>query len=284
MAQLQRFCAPSRSETITAQSYVGKSNMTDLEETQHESFPLPTNKDIRIWRYMDLAKYLSMLDRRSLFFARATMLGDPFEGSSTKKVISARDFIKANRVMDPRLAAYKDMPDAFFDSWSKMHEWLVRTYLVSCWHMNDHESAAMWKIYSSSNESVCIQSTYQRLRCRLPQHVKIGEVRYIDYETDEFSVANGFNFIMHKRLSFVHERELRAIFWQQDGTSAAQADKERIGPNGLQLEVDLAALIERVYVSPTAAGWFADVVSSMTRKCGYSFPVDQSSLAEAPLY
>jgi hypothetical protein len=30
--------------------------MTDFQETQHSSFPLPTNKDIPIWRYIDLAK------------------------------------------------------------------------------------------------------------------------------------------------------------------------------------------------------------------------------------
>jgi hypothetical protein len=68
--------------------------MSDLQETQHESFRLPTNKDIPIWRYMDLAKYLSMLDRRCLFFARATLLDDPFEGSSTKMMVSVREYIR----------------------------------------------------------------------------------------------------------------------------------------------------------------------------------------------
>ena len=37
--------------------------MADLVETQNESFRLPINKDIPLWRYMDLAKYLAMLDR-----------------------------------------------------------------------------------------------------------------------------------------------------------------------------------------------------------------------------
>jgi hypothetical protein len=80
-----------------------KSNMADLQETQHESFRLPTNKDIPIWRYMDLAKYLSMLDRRRLFFGRATLLGDPFEGSSTKAMVESREYIKTKEVYE----AYK---------------------------------------------------------------------------------------------------------------------------------------------------------------------------------
>ena len=82
--------------------------MDDLKETQHESFRLPTNKDISIWRYMDLGKYLSMLDRRSLFLARAGLLGDPFEGAPTQLMVAQRNHILANRATDPNLAAYKD--------------------------------------------------------------------------------------------------------------------------------------------------------------------------------
>ena len=84
--------------------------MADLEETQHPSFRLPTNKDIPIWRYMDLGKYLTMLDRRSLYFARATLLGDPLEGTPTKLMVVRREYIRANKTTDPKLAAYSDGP------------------------------------------------------------------------------------------------------------------------------------------------------------------------------
>jgi hypothetical protein len=73
-------------------------------------FRLPTNEDIPIWRYMDLGKYLSMLDCRCLFFARATRLNDPFEGSTTKAIVAAREYIKANRAADPSLADWKKRP------------------------------------------------------------------------------------------------------------------------------------------------------------------------------
>jgi hypothetical protein len=257
--------------------------MAGLKETEHESFRLPTNKDVSIWRYMDLAKYLSMLDRRSLFFARATLLGDPFEDSTPKALVSGREYIRANRTTDPALAAYKDLPDAVFNM-GDIFKNMVQRYLISCWHINEHESAAMWKLYSNSSEAVCVRSTYRRLRLRLPSNILIGEVNYINYETEGFSVSNGFNFIMHKRLSFTHERELRAIFWEMDGTPEAEPFKSQIEPSGLAIEVDLPALIEHVYVSPTAAPWFANLVAAMTAKCGFAFPVSQSTLAAAPLY
>jgi hypothetical protein len=258
--------------------------MTDLQETHHESFRLPSNKDIPVWRYMDLSKYLSMLHHRALFFVRANLLGDPFEGSSTAAMVAAREHIKQNRATDPALASWKDIPEATFSQMSLIFKNAVDKHLISCWHMNEHESAAMWKLYSTSDEAVCVQSTYRRLRQCLPQCVFVGEVKYINYQTEGFPPWNGFHYIMHKRASFAHERELRAIFWEPDGSPEAQPYKKQIVPSGLTIEVDLPALIERVYVSPSAAPWLADLVSAMTTKCGYAFQVNQSALAATPLY
>src|SRR5262245_3098619 len=135
--------------------------MTDLVETEHPSFSLPTNKDIPIWRYMDLSKYLAMLHHQTLFFARATLLGDPFEGSSTKMMVSQREYVQQNREHDPALASYKNLPDAVFETGNA--KFMVPKFLISYWHMNESESAAMWKLYLSSHEAVGIQSTYRRL-------------------------------------------------------------------------------------------------------------------------
>ncbi len=198
-------------------------------------------------------------------------------------MVAAREYVRANKEKDPALAQYKDVPDVALD-WGRIPKMMIGTYLINCWHMNEHESAAMWKLYSSSDEAVCVQSTYRRLRVCLPTFVYVGEVNYIDYETQGFSVHNGFNFIMHKRLSFAHERELRAIFWEMDGSPEAAPYKGRITPNGWTIEADLTAMIEQVYVSPAAEPWFAELVQSMTSKCGFTFPVRQSSLAAAPLY
>jgi hypothetical protein len=44
---------------------------------EHPSFEPPTDPDISIWRYMDLAKFLWMLQKKALFFARADHLVPP---------------------------------------------------------------------------------------------------------------------------------------------------------------------------------------------------------------
>jgi hypothetical protein len=48
---------------------------------EHLGFMPPQDQDHSVWRYMDFTKFLSLLDDQHLFFARADMLGDPFEGS-----------------------------------------------------------------------------------------------------------------------------------------------------------------------------------------------------------
>ena len=51
---------------------------------EHPIFKSPDNENEKIWRYTDFTKFVSLMDRQSLFFARADKLGDPFEGSRTK--------------------------------------------------------------------------------------------------------------------------------------------------------------------------------------------------------
>jgi hypothetical protein len=247
-------------------------------------FRTPANQDIRIWRYMDLSKYLAILQRRSLFFPRATLLGDPFEGSATRPMVEARQFIMKNRTSEPALAAWKDVPDEMFSSLSALTKTMVERYLICCWHMNEFESAAMWRLYLQSNEGICIQSTHRKLRSGLPKCVLIGEVNYINYETGGFSEGNLFNFIMHKRKSFEHEKELRAVFCELDGTEDAQPYKTKIEPAGLWIEVDLQSLIETVHISQTAEPWLATVIQEVTSKYALHVPVLQSALARSPLY
>jgi hypothetical protein len=50
----------------------------------HPAFECPGG-DTKIWRYMDLARFLSILESRSLYFSRADNLGDPYEYAIPKR-------------------------------------------------------------------------------------------------------------------------------------------------------------------------------------------------------
>lgn len=51
---------------------------------KHECF-LPLEAASTIWRYLDLEKFRSLLETKSLFFCRADKFSDPFEGSLPKR-------------------------------------------------------------------------------------------------------------------------------------------------------------------------------------------------------
>lgn len=93
---------------------------------------------------------------------------------------------------------------------------ISKNALVSCWHQNDVESEAMWKLYAKEEGSVAIVTTVQKLVSILPKGVgDVIPVQYIDYENVNESLSP-VNAIFFKRKSFAHEREYRAFFFDFD--------------------------------------------------------------------
>ncbi len=168
--------------------------------------------------------------------------------------------------------------------------------------MNEGESAAMWSLYAKTNEAIAVRSTYARLRDCLPSCAFVGEVRYIDYETEPIPIDNLFWPYVHKRKSYEHERELRAViqeypppieydpadvaaartFVPKDYPSLAdQVNTER----GRLVQLSIDELVEAVYVAPSAPTWFRDLVAAVTANYGLGDKeVKHSSLDTGPLH
>lgn len=223
---------------------------------------------------MDFTKFVSMLDTSGLYFSRADLLGDPFEGS----------YSKGNVIMRP--AVYKDVPkpEKMFEQMPKISKWIREWIFVNCWHMNEVESAAMWRLYAKSDEAIAVQSTYATLVDCLPSNIFVGCVRYIDYDRDWLPEGSIFYPFLHKRKSFEHEREARAII-QELPTEGDKIPTGRRNPNSCQyIKIDLVLLINSVYVAPTSPSWLRDLVEAVCRKYGYNWVVAKSSLEAEPVY
>lgn len=86
---------------------------------EHPTFQAPEDEDVKVWRYMDFTKFVSLLDKRSLYFCRVDKLGDPFEGSLTEMNVKAReDFIEElwkGRINDQQLAELIEREPNFND-------------------------------------------------------------------------------------------------------------------------------------------------------------------------
>lgn len=66
---------------------------------------VPSNHNVKIWRYLDFAKFMSMLDQNSLFFSNLSDLDDPYEGMMPNSVREKYKhyFRNAARKTDQRL-------------------------------------------------------------------------------------------------------------------------------------------------------------------------------------
>jgi len=224
---------------------------------------------------MDFTKLVSVLQHGAIYFPTVAELHDPFEGS----------FARGNQLLRPLV--YHHLSSKPELSAAELIQKLRHRVAASCWHMNEQESAGMWKLYAKSNEAVCVQSTFRKLRNCLGERVRVGTVRYVDYETEWIPESNSLAPFLYKRKSFEFEREVRALTPLAD---LEQASKE-IGASdeatarGYWHELNIVELVERIYVAPDAPDWFADLVRDVTKRYGYgTIPVVKSSLADSPLY
>lgn len=239
---------------------------------EHYVFTAPDDPHITIWRYMDFTKFVSMLENKGLYFSRSDKLGDPFEGS----------FSKENGRLRPEV--YSDIPPNSLDIVYKLCENMRKFTYINCWHMNDFESAAMWKLYSKTNEAIAIKSGYQQLNECLDDESFLGIVHYEDYDNTWIPEGNTLYPYVHKRLSFSHEQELRAVI-QKTPNNQMHLD---IPPNqlitGVWKTVEIINLVNEIYVAPTSPSWFKILVEKILKRYGIAIKVNQSSLDQDPFF
>jgi hypothetical protein len=248
-------------------------------DLSHPTFVQPSDSAVKLWRYMDFTKFVSLLEQRALFFSRADLLGDPYEGATTH----------FNRENAHRVYQFPNL-DQFLSGRAVINERMRQWTFVNCWHMNDVESAAMWRLYAQTTEAVAVQTTYQKLADALPTNVLMGQVRYISYEKDWLPEGNTYYAYTHKRHSFEHEREVRAIFSKRPTRTDAKdghpvIDTSANNPEGGRLiPVNLEGVLENVYVAPTAPAWFSSLVSAVLKRYELNLPVHSSSLDKRPVF
>lgn len=154
---------------------------------------------------------------------------------------------------------------------------------MSCWHANQHESAAMWQLYSSANESICLQTTFKQFRNCMPRGVDIGEVRYIDYETEWVSERHPILPFLYKRISFEHEREYRAVC-NVSPMNGRKSSNFEITESGVWVDVRPAEVIQRIIVAPHIRPWFRELVEQVVARCELGIRVEPSTLEVRPTH
>lgn len=207
---------------------------------RHSSFTPAPNEDSKLWRYMSLPKFLSLIQQNSLFMGNLERMAhdDKFEGILPSANFVHRKWMSVNDVPLPILNKLKmnviyyetGNLQACLENYKEVRELRIRqayahrrSYFINCWHLNEYESLAMWDIYSKKDEGIAIvssESNFIGAFSDLRKDIFGGVVKYADYDCPNFTidVDNGFNSIMHKRASYDYEREYRLVFWDTEVT------------------------------------------------------------------
>lgn len=230
---------------------------------------------MKIWRYMDLVKFISLLSNRGLYFANTCSFKDPYEFyipkiytqelknkqiefitkyfENTKIIIEENKMTNPNRYNDVINSIDKELAINIANINNNAIEKEVRKkFAVSCWHINNYENEALWKIYTNQGQGIAIETSVEKLKESLQFHGKIifDEVRYEDFNTFTFEKNHKNYWLYIKRKAFEYEKEYRAI---------ALLDEEYFG-KGCYIKADLNILIEKIHISPVMPKYFLDSI------------------------
>lgn len=114
-----------------------------------------------LWRYMNIEKFLHLLQTESIYFSKVSNFNDPFEGVVGK---ATRQLSKKN--MSPKIQ------ESIKDLYNKYEEIAKNSY-VSCWHVNNFENLAMWNIYSDLKSGIAIQTNLQKIFDAFKEKIKV---------------------------------------------------------------------------------------------------------------
>ncbi|OGO61706.1 MAG: hypothetical protein A2Z36_03030 [Chloroflexi bacterium RBG_19FT_COMBO_48_23] len=257
--------------------------------------PSPSDTSLVLWRYLDLAKLIGLLNDKKLHFARADVFQDRHEGSVTNSMIEALNVQFADRAKLPKTL-------------SRFRKQVKENTFISCWCM-EPESEAMWKLYCGDNYGVAITVVYRDIETSfINQGLVIAPVRYLNYQTEGFPQDNVLYPFFHKRLAFANEREVRIVKWCSDqmpvGISVigrppteeeikehqsevrrGEALKVERG-TGISVEFDVEKLIRTIVVHPYAPEWYFRIVKLVVEKFTpvLTGKVKWSSMRTEPLY
>lgn len=272
--------------------YVGKCCSPRVRETvtRYRWSPLPYDvppRSASLWRYMDLAKFVSLLRDRSIYFARLDHLGDVWEGAKGARKNKPlwddhylRFFQEAIRNPPEGYKCEKSDEEIKAEAnrlleeleLGSSHE--LRTTYISCWHENESESEALWRLYCPpSSAGVAVRTTFGDLKLAFDEDlsVSIGRVRYVDFRSQFASVNDS---IFRKRKSLQHEREVRAVTHERSAIELL----------GVTRAVDLCALVKEVIVSPFAPTWLEPLLGDILVRYDVRIPIRSSELLSEPFF
>ena len=232
-----------------------------------------------IWRFLDFAQFVDLLDRKSLFFARIDTLEDPFAGLSDDTLFAVRTLPEELMRIAEQAAAPVPRKGRLERWWSRKAQESEQDTLINtirnyrpagmvwanCWHANGPDEVALWKTYQAAGKRIAVRTSIGKLRAALRADtglaVSVDFVRYLE-PAELRGLSEPIDRALTKVKALAYEREVRAIV-----TRASGAGGGCIG-RGLCVTVNVAQLIDEVAISPAADDWLRDLAGRVLRTYG----------------
>jgi predicted cupin superfamily sugar epimerase len=221
-----------------------------------------------LWRYMDLAKFLSMLEQKALWLARTDTFKDRHEGrfpEEMRKLIEKA--YKGFSNSDP--SSVKDADD--------FQDYLVKNTFVSCWHKNSDENMVMWEIYGRDKNAVAIQTSVEKIKesidvSNINGHSLILKSIIYKKSNEITGVLPYEDCFFIKRPHFSFEKEVRISL-----DTYTPSNPSKGTPYGYKLPVRINDLVDKILVHPDCSNWFLALVRSIVDKYNIHAPVSRGT-------
>ena len=222
------------------------------------------NENQTLWRYIDLPKFVSMLEKNALWLARADNFKDKHEGRFPDEMRQLMEKAYESFVIDDN-SPVKDADD--------FQDYLLKNTFISCWHKNSDENMVMWEIYGKDSNAVAIQTTVKNIKSSIDVTNLTGYsllLKNVIYQrADEISGALLYEeCFFRKRPHFSFEQEVRISL----DTYLPSSPSKRT-PYGYELPVNINELVKKILVHPDSSDWFLDAIKSIATKYEVHAPV-----------
>ena len=252
--------------------------------------------DLTVWRYLPLAKFVSLLTYQALWFCKLNVLQDQYEGK-----ISLQVKAKMHEENQSWKSAFADheLHKQIDNLPNQIEENGRELLVVNCWFLGEAESEEMWRDYVGSREGVAIKSTVRTLMNAVYMHPEfscIGKVCYTDHdnhEMDIYEAHQAHELALIKDKPFTYEQEIRLITMNIKTAACVSKHGEPFLPGqvagkhmnnfenpGLYIGVNLHHLLKGVVVAPYAEEWFELLIKRIMCLTTIPVAVTRSELEE----
>jgi len=230
---------------------------------EHDDLSLERAATYPLWRYMDLWKFLKLINRSKLFFSNLEKFGDQNEGKVPKQ------FYKWMVEQDKLNGRNDDFPK-YYKEYMDKHT--SNKALANSWSAIEIESFALWKMYAKDKLGIAIKTDIYRLINsfkRSTETIFIGDVNYFDLRKRNYKLGSQISNFVNKNKFYEFEKEVRCLILLDNDENVSSKS----------VEVDLNVLIKEVYLSPFAVETgLLEVIEFLRDKHNLNFTINKSNI------